>query len=190
MVSLEEQQQEGAPGGGGKDKNWDPGITRYPSMVLRAVLRVHPWGPHFSQAEEESPPGAPVVEATPPTPRSLSLSQLSWPCGAPGSVSVYPPTAAFLRLSGARSPPQDQPPLGCKLLGHSDCTAQALSTPTGKCLHKALAAGRQTPPRVNTPEGLTPVPHRVWLDTPKQVFRFHTCNGKGGVRPSFPAGRP
>lgn len=77
-----------------------------------------------------------------------------------------------------------------KLLGHRDCTAQALSIPTGKCLHKALAAGRQTPPRVNTPKGLTPVPYRVWLDMPKQVFRFHTWNGKAGVRPSFPAGRP
>lgn len=34
------------------------------------------------------------------------------------------------------------------------------------------------------------MPYRVWLDTPKQVFRFHTWSRKGGVRPSFPAGRP
>ena len=77
---------------------------------------------------------------------------------------------------------------GGKLLGHSDCTA--LPTPIGKCLHKALAAGGQTSPRVNTPEGLTPVFYHMCLDTPKQVFRFHTWSRKGRVRPSFPAGRP
>lgn len=52
-----------------------------------------PWGPHFSQAEEESLPGAPVVEATttPAPTRSLSLSQLSWPHGAP-KFCLCPPT--------------------------------------------------------------------------------------------------
>lgn len=69
----------------------------------------------------------------------------------------------------------------------------ALSTPTGKCLHETLALGEQTPPRKNPQgeqEGLTSVPHCVWLNCRKQVFLFSTWGGKEGLRPSSLAGSP
>lgn len=54
-----------------------------PAWCSLPSLCPRPWGPHFSQAEEESLPGAPVVEATTTTTPTPDL----FPCpSSPGHV--------------------------------------------------------------------------------------------------------